>query len=234
MAVCRQPVDDLGVGGRPTSCNPDSRRARRYRVKRRFRVGRGTGYLRAAGKFLVRRTIVRLVQGQIAPCRPRRFLCGRPRRPELSDQQLVYQQATLLPVEAVLRRSDRSGFQRQIYSTLAACAGATISDVINTQLHDLNKSFDAVTISAGGNDIGFSKIATDCEELNKSKCDADLINANKTLLSPSFASKLTTLYEDILSAAPKANVYVMGVSLPVSPERLSVLRGGGPRVPIRV
>lgn len=98
----------------------------------------------------------------------------------------------------------------QIYSILAACAGATISDVINTQLHDLNKSFDAVTISAGGNDIGFAKIAADCEELNKSKCDADLINANKTLLSSSFVSKLTTLYEDILSAAPKANVYVMG------------------------
>jgi len=97
-----------------------------------------------------------------------------------------------------------------IYSTLTACSGATISDVINTQLHDLNKSFGAVAISAGGNDIGFAKIATDCEKLNKSKCDADLVNANKILLSPSFVSKLANLYEDILSDVPKAHVYVMG------------------------
>ncbi|HEX3424756.1 MAG TPA: SGNH/GDSL hydrolase family protein [Acidimicrobiales bacterium] len=97
-----------------------------------------------------------------------------------------------------------------VYSTLAACTGATISNVINTQLHDLNKSFDAVTISAGGNDIGFAKIATDCEELQKSKCDADLISANKTLVSSAFVSKLATLYADILRAAPNAHVYVMG------------------------
>ena len=90
----------------------------------------------------------------------------------------------------------------EINSTLAACAGATISDVINTQLHELNKSFDAVTISAGGNDIGFAKIATDCEKLQKSKCDADLISANKALLSASFVSKLAALSEDALSAAP--------------------------------
>jgi hypothetical protein len=44
----------------------------------------------------------------------------------------------------------------------------------------------------------------------KSKCDADLINANKALLSGSFVSKLATLYEDTLSAAPNAQVYVMG------------------------
>ena len=102
---------------------------------------------------------------------------------------------------------DSSG---QVYSALAACTGATVANVISTQLHDLNKSFQAVTVSAGGNDIGFANIATACEELNKSACDADLVKANKLLLSPSFVSRLATLYEDILSAAPNAQVYVMG------------------------
>ncbi|MGN7200718.1 GDSL-type esterase/lipase family protein [Arthrobacter sp. SAFR-044] len=44
----------------------------------------------------------------------------------------------------------------------AACSGKTTWDVVNTQLRQLNKSTELVTITAGGNNIGFGDIINYC------------------------------------------------------------------------
>ena len=46
--------------------------------------------------------------------------------------------------------------------TNAACSGKTTQDVVNTQLRQLNKSTELVTITAGGNNLGFGAIFTAC------------------------------------------------------------------------
>src|SRR5689334_13094633 len=46
--------------------------------------------------------------------------------------------------------------------TFAACSGATTSDVISSQLSSLNSSTTLVSITIGGNDVGFSSIMETC------------------------------------------------------------------------
>ena len=46
--------------------------------------------------------------------------------------------------------------------TNAACSGKTTQDVVSTQLRQLNKSTELVTITAGGNNLGFGDIVTKC------------------------------------------------------------------------
>ena len=46
--------------------------------------------------------------------------------------------------------------------TLAACSGATTNDVLDSQLAALPDPADFVTVSVGGNDLGFSSVLTAC------------------------------------------------------------------------
>ena len=44
----------------------------------------------------------------------------------------------------------------------AACSGKTTQDVVNTQLRQLNKATELVTITAGGNNLRFAEILAYC------------------------------------------------------------------------
>src|SRR5215468_915112 len=56
--------------------------------------------------------------------------------------------------------------------TFAACSGATTSDVISSQLSSLNSSTTLVSISIGGNDVGFSSIMETCVLGSTSSCES--------------------------------------------------------------
>ncbi|MBG6183925.1 lysophospholipase L1-like esterase [Arthrobacter sp. CAN_A214] len=72
----------------------------------------------------------------------------------------------------------------------------------------LSKRTDLVTVSAGGNDVGFGDVATACF-VSEAAC-AQAIDSSQKVLLPALADKLEALYEQIEDAAPKATVVVTG------------------------
>lgn len=86
-----------------------------------------------------------------------------------------------------------------------ACSGATTTDVNSTQLSALSASTTLVSISIGGNDVGFSGILTDCVLYSTSTCVSE-INSAENVAHTQLPGLLDTTYRGIRSAAPNARV----------------------------
>ena len=118
-----------------------------------------------------------------------------------------------------------------------ACSGAASSDVVSgadkepSQLDASSAATKYVTITVGGNDLGFVNILTDCLDLTgkvgpltytdssafstTSQCEADLSNAESSMSGPgisSFESDLLSLYGQVQSDAPNAELLVLKLS----------------------
>ena len=92
--------------------------------------------------------------------------------------------------------------------TFEACTGATAPSIERSQLSGLNSSTTLVSLTDGGNDIGFSSIMETCVLEPDSNCQsavAAAVNKAKTQLP----GVLDTLYNDIHAAAPNAHVVVL-------------------------
>jgi lysophospholipase L1-like esterase len=89
-----------------------------------------------------------------------------------------------------------------------ACSGATTSDVISSQLSALSGSTTLVSITIGGNDVGFSSVMETCVLGSTSDC-VNAIDAAEAKL-PALSSSLENLYSDINADAPNAHVVVLG------------------------
>lgn len=90
-----------------------------------------------------------------------------------------------------------------------ACSGATTDDLNANQLGALNEDTTIVTVSIGGNDIGFSDIVQDCLLGTDSGCD-DAVSEGEAKARDELPGKLDTTYSNIASAAPNAEVVVVG------------------------
>lgn len=93
--------------------------------------------------------------------------------------------------------------------TFVACSGATTSDVISSQLSALSSSTTLVSITIGGNDVGFADVMEDCVLDSESTCVSDIDNAESEMTS-TLPTSLNTLYADIRAHAPNARVVVLG------------------------
>jgi lysophospholipase L1-like esterase len=93
--------------------------------------------------------------------------------------------------------------------TFAACAGATTSTVVSTQLGALNAATTFVSISIGGNDVGFSSVMETCVLSSTSGC-VSAITAAEAKMSASLPGELDTVLGAIARAAPAARVLVLG------------------------
>jgi lysophospholipase L1-like esterase len=97
--------------------------------------------------------------------------------------------------------------------SFAACSGAQTSNVVGgqngepAQINALNSSTRVVTISIGGNDIGFSQFVTQCLFLDCSNSAANQPFFDKV---SNVGSALSSTYGTILAGAPNATVYVVG------------------------
>jgi lysophospholipase L1-like esterase len=90
--------------------------------------------------------------------------------------------------------------------TFVACSGADTADVMASQIQFVNPDTDIVTITIGGNDIGFSNLIVQC---TLSDCSAALDSTRASL--PNFLPpRLDTVYSAIKSQAPAARVVVLG------------------------
>ncbi|HEX9063759.1 MAG TPA: SGNH/GDSL hydrolase family protein [Streptosporangiaceae bacterium] len=92
--------------------------------------------------------------------------------------------------------------------TNETCSGATTSDVINGQLGSLSASTTLVTITIGGNDVGFASVMTTCVLSSTSTCVSAVQQAEseaRTVLP----GLLDTTFADIRAHAPNAKIVVL-------------------------
>ena len=89
-----------------------------------------------------------------------------------------------------------------------ACSGAKTTDVNANQLSALSSSTSLVSVTIGGNDVGFSGVMEDCVLYSESTC-VSKVNAAENLARTSLPGWLDTTYNGIRSHAPSARVVVV-------------------------
>lgn len=92
--------------------------------------------------------------------------------------------------------------------TFAACSGATTSDVINSQLSSLSTSTTLVSITIGGNDVGFASIMETCVLESTSSCES-AVSTGENYANNTLPGELDTMLADIRSHAPNAKIVVL-------------------------
>jgi len=92
--------------------------------------------------------------------------------------------------------------------TFAACSGATTSDVISGQLSSLSSSTTLVSITIGGNNVGFSSIMETCVLESTSSCES-AVAAAEQYANNTLPGKLNMMLADIRSHAPNAKIIVL-------------------------
>jgi len=90
-----------------------------------------------------------------------------------------------------------------------ACAGATTSDVIGSQVSALSAATTLVSITIGGNDAGFSGVMQTCVLKSTSSCLSAVATAKSVVTSQLPASLASTLHA-IRQHAPGARIVVLG------------------------
>lgn len=92
---------------------------------------------------------------------------------------------------------------------LHACSGATTADVLTSQLPALDPATDVVTITIGGNDLGFGTVMGACAGSDDALCAAVIAQAT-TALQDGLGPRLDTVYAVITGKAPNAALVVVG------------------------
>jgi lysophospholipase L1-like esterase len=90
-----------------------------------------------------------------------------------------------------------------------ACSGARTTDVNANQLGALNSSTTLVSITVGGNDVGFAGVMEDCVLYGTDTCVSE-VNAAENSARTQLTGWLDTTYNGIRSHAPNARVVVVG------------------------
>jgi lysophospholipase L1-like esterase len=89
-----------------------------------------------------------------------------------------------------------------------ACSGAKTTDVIANQLGALSSATTLVSITIGGNDIGFSDVMVNCVVWSTSTC-VNKVNAAENDARTNLPGELDTVYAAIRQHAPNARVVVL-------------------------
>ena len=90
-----------------------------------------------------------------------------------------------------------------------ACSGATTQDVLANQISALSSSTTLVSITIGGNDVGFSSVMQTCVLDSASAC-LNAINTATSQAKTILPGRLANTFAAIRQAAPSAHVVVLG------------------------
>src|SRR3984957_5550645 len=90
-----------------------------------------------------------------------------------------------------------------------ACSGATTATVLSSQLAALSAATTLVSITVGGNDVGFSSVMETCVLHSTSSCVAAVSNA-ESLMTSQLPGELDSVLSAIKADAPSARVVVLG------------------------
>ncbi|MDE9364829.1 SGNH/GDSL hydrolase family protein [Luteipulveratus sp. YIM 133132] len=93
---------------------------------------------------------------------------------------------------------------------MQACQGATVADVVAGQLGPLAPGVTLVTVTAGGNDLGFAHVLTECAKPAWMGDSDPVIDAALTVLREDVPRRLVDLYGRVRRAAPDARLVVAG------------------------
>ena len=94
--------------------------------------------------------------------------------------------------------------------TFAACAGAVTADVVDQQAAALRRSTRYVSLTVGGNDLGFASVLTTCALPGwLGDCTA-AVNRGRTTLRTALPERLDVVLATIRERSPRARVVVTG------------------------
>jgi lysophospholipase L1-like esterase len=91
--------------------------------------------------------------------------------------------------------------------TFAACSDATTADVIGSQLSALSPATTLVSVTAGGDDVGFTSIMETCVLGSTSSCESAVAKAEQ-YAATTLPGNLDTMLADIRAKAPSAKIVV--------------------------
>lgn len=91
----------------------------------------------------------------------------------------------------------------------AACSGATTNSVIGSQLSALSSATTLVSITVGGNDVGFSSVMETCVLHSTATC-VSAIAASESEIASALPGELDSALAAISARAPNARVVVLG------------------------
>ena len=91
----------------------------------------------------------------------------------------------------------------------AACAGATTSDVISSQVSALSAATTLVSVTIGGNDAGFSGVMETCVLHSTSTCLSAVATA-KDFVASQLPARLASTLQAIRQHAPSARIILLG------------------------
>ncbi|AHH96022.1 SGNH/GDSL hydrolase family protein [Kutzneria albida] len=98
---------------------------------------------------------------------------------------------------------------RDASAQTVACSGASTAEVLNGQLGALGPDTTLVSISIGGNDIGFTEVLTTCVLGSDSACKAKVDGA-VAVVNGRLGADLDRTYRAIRDKAPAAKLVVVG------------------------
>jgi lysophospholipase L1-like esterase len=93
--------------------------------------------------------------------------------------------------------------------SFVACSGATTESVISSQLSALSGAATLVSISVGGNNVGFSSVMQTCVLKSTSTC-VGAIHTAEAEITNQLPGQLDAVLGDIAARAPQARVVVLG------------------------
>lgn len=99
---------------------------------------------------------------------------------------------------------------------LQACSGAVTSDVVNAQLTSSLTDASYVTITIGGNDVGFASTMTTCMGSNESAC-LSAVSTAIAATTGTLPDKLVSVFSAVKSAAPNAKIVATNYPRLLSP-----------------
>lgn len=92
-----------------------------------------------------------------------------------------------------------------------ACSGASTAEVIGSQVGQIATTTTRVTLTAGGNDVGFGTVVEDCFVLvSETDCQAAIAAGNALVASGEITARITATVNAIRARAPQAVVIVTG------------------------
>lgn len=94
--------------------------------------------------------------------------------------------------------------------TLVACSGATTADVLRDQVSSLASSTRYVSLTIGGNDLGFSSAITECALPSWFSNCTRAVNGGLTVLRNQLPARIDTVLGTIRTRSPRAKVVVAG------------------------
>lgn len=92
----------------------------------------------------------------------------------------------------------------------ASCSGATVPEVLNSQVPQIPSDAGAISVQVGGNDVGFVDVLKHCIMTIDDQDCVDAVEEAKQLATNSLPGTLDQLYASVGAAAPNAKVVVVG------------------------